>query len=391
MDFSVLKTVAHEHRYIIDAINKQSKLPKHYWRIALCRFFFMVDNTAELPSILRTNFCPLFWFTNFLLLTAPIWLTFALIGWVLIKIAGVFARKLIHPVEHKYKVYMAAKSQARCYKYYAAHAAAEKARRTFNPNEVNLEKLTSGKRSTPRIIKMCKLRGEHIPYKIDWADPKLIDLLYDDTAAYFASFLAMYGPAWRQELRKLQTMEREKYNRLTARYEAEAAKIKADRVKRDKMFTTIFMRAKAFCRVVALIVMLPVAIFAAIGLYHIAIFLVLALGAFCYFAFVEHAEITWTIVIMVPFVVPLLYSVGLRFAGDTCRDKIWRPMADRLLSFFDVYFIPFLCFISKPFIRVGGWFIKSCAFCRDFTKMFFIENCPLIEWEEEKKSESTKA
>ena len=385
-----LKTVGSEHQYIKDAYAKQSKLPKHYWRIALCRFFFLKDEdeTDKLPIALRKNFCPLFWFSNFLLLIAPIWVTIYLLitflGWLGEKLGNGFENIVIDNYKAKKKVWRANRD-AEIEK--EGKVELEK-RCTYDPKTAVFGRLKRGRDEIKYIIHQLIRDGEI--EEVEWESKDFQTKLGDhyEDARYFASFRAFHGPKWKEALTAIE-IQREEQCAKDARDRAiaEAARLEKER-KKNAFYAKVFGYAKTFFQALALIVAIPVILFLVYWLYIFVVWAGGYIGQFFYFIFVtriwDTLRITgWSIV-----VIAALVFICAFFAADVFRVWFWRPLGKKILWFGENILEPGAERTGKGLKWLFSPITKGVLFVWDFGKMFFSNNCPVIEWEEEKKAES---
>lgn len=382
-----LKTILHEHRYIKDALKKESKLPRHYWRIQLCRFFFLKGDVDRIPRALRSNFCPLFWFSNFLVLTSPIWLAVMLIGYLIVRLFDFIENFIVTPVKKKKQEW----KKARMIRRIAQGKEEKKSEYQYNPAKPDPAKISCGRQEFEMIYKRLKDKGL-VTGEPDWNSDELVQLVeehcrYDEDydSVYFVNFRRHCREmSWRRELARLREEENQRRERLRIKQEEEANIAKEKKRKRDAFFAKVFSMCKTFFQWLALIIALPVAVFLAYVLYNVVIFVGVQFITLCKFIFITHYQHTIEALVIAVIACVTLSFLYAFFSAEIFRKWFWRPLGSAWEVSCDNVIVPVAKGVACPFIWMGNKIAKVCEFVYDFGRMFMSENCPHITWEDEK-------
>jgi len=380
----MLGTVLNEGRYIGDAIKNRSKLPKNYWRKHLALYVFRKDEISELPKALQSNFCPLFWVTNFLLLVSPLWLPVYIFFGLLDKAFDKLEDWVLQPS----RVYIKKRKEAR--NEYRANVYREEVRQkyTYDPKMPNLPNLIEGRDCIETILETLRgwgilLKGQPIP----WDDPKFLDNIHihDREARYFATFRAYHGNKWKDEYNRLKDeytrreKEREEYFKRVAEEEKER------KARRDRQLAKLFGYAKTFCKVAALFVAIPVICIVAYYSYYAIGFCWYWICRFLHFVFIEHIIDVLKTALGVVIVLAVAVAIAALVATPVCRKHIWTPLGKGICWAWNKLVLPPLKLIAAPFVWIGKLISNFLEFVFNFIRMFFSENCPHIEWEEDEE------
>lgn len=380
----MLKTVLLEPKYIKDALKKESKLPEYYWRLELCIIFFLEEKRSDLPRALQNNFCPLFWFSNFLLLVAPIWGTIYAIGYTLRQIYSLLCTYVTSPVWDRWESYTRAYSRKQMLLRDKRETEVFKVKHTFNPSEPRVTQLRWGESFVSEYTHNLKAAGAIT--EVDWDSDEFLSKLNDEDVYYFATFRRLYKDKWKDTIAKI--IEEDKKRSIEKLEAAQAAekKIKESKARRERFFSKLFGYAKTLCQVMALLVAIPGVIAVAYFVYLLTIKLWYVIGVVYHFLFVEHLpeflEITGCVILGL--VLVMVASITVK----ALRGLFWTPVVNAVAYCCDIsadLLRPVAKVIVNPIVwigrKIGGFF----SFVLDFVRMFFTDNCPHIEWEEEEK------
>lgn len=385
----MLGTVLNEGRYIKDAIKNRSKLPSNYWRKHLALYAFRKDEMSELPKALQSNFCPLFWVTNFLLLVSPLWVPVYIFFGLLDKAFDKIEQLVLKPSIS----YIKKRKEARVEFKSKEYREEIRLKYTYDPRSPNLPNLLEGRESIESVLET--LRGWGFLKKgqpVQWDDPKLLENIHDHEARYFATFCAHYGENWKSEYKRLKddytAREKERAEKYKKLVEAE----KARKAARDQQLSRLFGHAKTFCKVVALAIALPLVVFVAYHLYYALGFCWYWIYRFLHFVFVDHIYDVLTFAWQFCIVLVAAIALASLFALDAPKKYIWFPIGRGIRWTWKTLVLPPLKIIAAPFVWLGGILSGTLEFVFNFIRMFFSENCPHIEWEkeEEETKESSK-
>lgn len=379
----MLGTVLNEGRYIRDAVKNRSKLPSNYWRAHLAMYAFRKDEMSELPKALQSNFCPLFWVTNFLLLVSPLWVPVYIFFGLLDKAFDKIEELVLLPAG----AYIKKRKEENVKIRGEVYKEEMKKKYTYDPKFPNLMDLICGRESIESVLETMRAWGQIQKDKpIDWGDDKFLDNIHDHEARYFATFRAYHGKSWKDEYTRLKEVnairEKEREERHKKLREAE----KERKANRDRQFAKLFSYAKPVCKFVALAIGIPIACVVSYHLYFFLGFCWYWIARFLHFVFVLHI---YDVLIIV---VACAITIAALFATQVCRKHIWSPVGKGFGWTWKKLILPPLKIIAAPFVWLGGILSGTLEFVFNFIRMFFSENCPHIEWEkeEEETKESSK-
>lgn len=294
---------------------------------------------------------------------------------------------IVRKVKNKHKEWKA----LRCKNNAKQREEERKAELVFNPKKPNISKLESGLSEFTTLYRSLKRRGE-VKGQPDWDSDVLVAQLeekcyYDEDydSVYFVSFRRFCrGKNWRKELARLREEDERLKEKLRLEKEESDRKKTIRKQKRDAFFSKIFGWSKTFFQWLALIVALPVAVFAAYWLYRLAIFIAEQLLVFLKFAFVTHIDNTVLYTACGVFGVAVPSFLYAFFSAEFFRKWFWRPVGRGIEISCDNVIVPVAKTISFPLIWIGKWVFKGFEFIYDFGRMFMSENCPHITWEDAK-------
>lgn len=355
---SLLTTIAQEPRVIASALFKgEVQLPSNYWRIRLCCFFFWKDDKEDLFRILQNNFCPLFWTSNFILVSSFIWLPVYL---VIHTISYILDRLTNWRIQRQSSSITKQKQK-------------QEELATWNLAKPNVDWLRAGKETfdihRPRYEDLGLL-GLYP----QWDQMK--QFAFNGYERYYCDFRAkhpydadaLYSRLVHQ-LEKEEETQRER-NRIA---EERAAQWKQ---RREVLFGKIFAKGKVIFQSTIVFASLAAAFYVGLGLLWLVVnAIVPALSGIVGFFFVSHPGV-------LPMVV-LAVGVGVFIYLQLKEDSYTRTqLTPEVAEFFEGVasgFSKAWSFVSPVFKAAGAVF----SFCYDFVRMFFSNNCPGITYKDD--------
>lgn len=361
--FKTLATLQYERQYISDALFKGGvNIGEDYWRLRLAMFVLLVNDLNELPAPLRKNFCPLFWFTNFLVITAPIWGMIYFLVWL---------SKVIYqgPVEKTLDAVISVKERREKIRTEVRERmnAEKRKSRVFDERKVIYRDLSWGHTFIGDYLETLVHR-KVIPSAtdVDWNSPALLDGVFDDDITYYIKFRRQYGDLWAEKLAEFRAADDAAK---TKKAEEEQRKAVLDRKNEEEfrqILTGVFSWSKAFCKAILIVVSVPAILALAWLVYH-AVILVGECAVFVlHLLFIKYLLTTVTVVGVVFLLVLAVFAIA-----NFLSEKDLSPIVDGLHDGIVACFGPFK-WLGK---KVAGFF----TFILMFIKMFFSENCPGIE------------
>lgn len=374
--FKILRTLFSEPRILRETWDKEVHFPENYWRTELCVYFLWQDDKDDLPNALRYNFCPLFWFSNLVLLIAPLWLPVYLI----IKGLNLFCETAVTPGLESVQAWNTErKATIRLEK---KHDERERIKNTkFDPANVNINLLRRGKAFINCLIwetgsiSVESTEDDPVNSKVvNWDNPRLLEEC-DEEEAYFMAFRRLYGAQWPQEYARLEAAAEEKDKKEIELQRAEAKRAQQVQSDFNKMFASIFNWSKIICKAILFLVALPVIYFVAIGCYKLAVWLFYAVGWLLWVMFVENLSTT---AIVIAIIVGIVVFIGLMvylFSERIIQSLVGETFA-KLEPIFEAILSPFVWVCKK----IGA----MASFCFNFVRMFYVSNCPGIKYPDDK-------
>lgn len=374
---SILGTVFQEPRVLAEAWKKQVNLPPNYWRTQLAMFVLVCSSKNELPRALRYNYCPLFWFTNILVLLLPAILLIAGVMKLAILIARTLGTFAITPGTEYIESWCADRKAVR------ETVKVEKKKRRllavkYDDRSPDFELLSDGQDRFEAAIQY------KLPENFSFNDPVIVEIIASDWVAnravmYYLSFRQIFSTNHETKLRELREAWRAKEQENTKKQLEEIKRKEAVDADWNKIFSSIFYWSKIICKALLFIVSVPLIALLAWGIYVALIFLakgVVWLGAAL---FVTHLKVTLLCIgIAIAFAV-VIFGIVIFVQSGALREKVWEPFIDflenRVAPFFGVLFKPF-AFAGK---KIAGFF----TFLTNFIRMFYSENCPGITYTDE--------
>lgn len=357
---SSLSTLRYELSYISQALTAHGvELPTNYWRFKLACFFLRVEENEKLPAALRRNFCPLFWFTNLLVLLSPIWGAAFLLVYVMdffmspvAKVVGAYTEK---QVKRRRKEAMSEKiaditKELHNYnqgvfssKYYAVF---RKAEASFYNNS--------------HLVSYNEETGSY-----NWDDDShLTSDLPLETVFYILAKRILgdkYTDVYYDVARYVADCTKKKEEKKAARYKI------PQRI--SMSFNEFLSITKTLCKVIVFPVSLIGLIYLTPLLFSGFRFICLQLYNFILFTFVTHFNTTLIVAFTLCCIAGLIYTLAV-YVGSS-----------RLSSFFAIIWRAFCVvfgYVITPFVFLVGVMIKLIKAVYLFTKMFFSNNCPAI-------------
>jgi hypothetical protein len=360
---TTLKTVLQEPRIIADALIKgQVTLPKNYWRSRLCCLFFCKDGVDDLYQILKTNFCPLFWTSNFLLLIAPIWLPI----YGVIFLALLFGEALTTYIDTMREK----RRENRRLRTLRAKEVDRLQLGHFDPEKPIFERLENGRsRFYPRLKDYKSKLNIPKEQLLPLDHPELIKLV-DADVLYYINFMRHYGDTHKVAFEDVM-------NKYYARLEALVKAREKRKQLMDKWFAKVFTR----CKKVATAILLVVGVVASVALcYFIFLGVVQATPYvlnFIHWCFVVNWDVTWRTLAAIPILLALMWIVSLVLEHSLFDRFVFTPIGNVAEKVAPV--------TNPPIIWVFTKFANACSLVANFIKMFFSKNCPGIVYTDEDK------
>lgn len=374
----IWRTLRLEPSIIFEALDKNTvavHLPPDYWRYELAMYVLCKSHKSQLPSMLRGHFCPLFWFTNLLLLTAIVWLPI----YGLLSLLGYIS----NPVVHFAGKMVDALDRIKLTRTKASAAKQEGIRLKMRYDAAWPEylRLRHGHEYWDSTILFFNcLNGENLSSS-EAIDSKSFFLNVTDDLAYYVLFLRKYRDAAPEKLEELGNRHRQQLQ------EEEAERIRAAmrgaeaNAARKARFSKLVASAKPICKWFLILASIPVTYFLAKLICFLAVWCWVKLLWLIPFVFVEHGwevlKALGIIALIVGVVVGLIIGFGsarwAQFKDYTLPDFVNKTIVNPVGGFFDGF--------RTVFRKIGKFF----AFCFYLARMFFLEHCPAIQQDEETK------
>ena len=368
--FKTLMTIFSEPRILRETWDKEVHFPENYWRTELCVYFLWQDDKDDLPNALRYNFCPLFWFSNLVLLLIPLWLPVYLI----IKGLNLFCEATVTPSLDSFHAW---KTERRAtIKLENTHLERERIKNTkFDPTKVNLNLLRRGKAFINCVLWSTGSVGadESDPVNarvVNWDNPRLLEEC-DEEEAYFMAFRRTYGADWPQQYARLEREAEESHRRDLEAKRAEERRVQQVQADLNKMFASIFSWSKIICKAILFLVALPVIYFVAIGCYKLAVWLFYFIGWLLWVMFVQNLTTTCIVIVSVVAILSFIALMVYLFSEKIIQSLVGSTFS-KLEPIIEVILTP----IVWVFLKIGAF----GSFCFNFIRMFYVSNCPGIKY-----------
>ena len=361
--FSSLATVIQEFRILGEALDKNREdpinLPNNYWRseLAAC---FLRRSKGDLPRPFRLNFCPLFWFTNLLVLTLPIWGVVYGFIWLALVIADITVIPLTNLLTSRSLV----RNTARLRESQLELRARIKTI-TFVRSNVDYSLFKAGQLAIKTLPLDMAYAGVVTPAESENFDYNRIDILeYASLAqAYYLSFMRQFPDRIEAEALDITQEAQQRFT--------EAARIAeiAERTRRMKVANRI-AKCKTVCKILLIIVAIPVTMALAVGLWVLAIKAYYGIGWLWWVLIVENLRDTLicTTMIIAGVSIPLTIALSIR-ANPARGAKVSNFIGD------------LICLCVYPIFLLA----TGICFCGRLIKMFYSENCPAIVFNDDEK------
>lgn len=296
--FKTLMTIFSEPRILRETWDKEVHFPENYWRTELCVYFLWQDDKDDLPNALRYNFCPLFWFSNLVLLLVPLWLPFYLI----IKGLNLFCEVAVTPNIDNFYAWKVERKATKAQEG-IQHERNRIKSITFDPTKVNMNLLRRGRHYINSTLWQTGSVGpdESDPVNskvVNWDNPRLLDEC-DEEEAYFMAFRRFYKDTWPQEFRRLEEESEERHRKELETLRAEERRAEAVKADFNKMLTSVFTWSKIICKAILFLVALPIIYLIAIAFYKLAVWLFYAIGWVLWMLFVQHLTTTFIVIVSI--------------------------------------------------------------------------------------------
>lgn len=380
--FATLKTILQEGRILREAWGGSVKLPSNYWRTRLVMYVFGLTDKAQVPNIFKNNYCPLFWFSNFLLFTSPLWLLLFGIVWVGKKIGGwlddTCFSPLMESIETKSKVSKERKKQRSAEEEIEARRAI-----VYNDSDPDLAKLQAGKEWYETWLKdRTDVRVDDVEYFVGKAYPSFL--------VYYARFRQRYGDdSYESRIHSIAEGIQARWTQERAEEQARREQLELQKQDWNRIFISIINWTKIFGKAFVFVFAVPVIALVAWFLYELVILVVPAIFNGLWYALTNH--FTDILLGLGLFVAVIGTISGLVFffksdwfdeAKDTTIDGVGAAFGATGRGIAAVWRV-----ITSPFVWVGRLIWSFCEFIVNFFRMFFSQNCPGITYDEEVKSE----
>ena len=361
--FKTLETLKYERQYISDALFKGGvSLVEDYWRLRLAMLVLLVSDLNELPAPLRKNFCPLFWFTNFLVITAPIWGTIYFLIW--------FSKVIYEgPIEKTLDAAIAVKERRdKIRTEVRDRMNVEKRKsRVFDEKKVIYQDLAWGHIFIGDYLEVL-VHKKVIPSTtdVDWNSPALLEGVWDDDVTYYIKFRRLYGDLWAEKLAEFKAADEAKKIKAAEEEQRKAVLDRQNEEEFKKILTGVFSWSKAFCKAILIVVSVPAILAVAWLVYHAAILVGECALFVLHFLFIQYLLTTVSVVGGVALLVLACFAIA-----EFLSEKDLSPIVDGLHDG--------IVFAFGPFKWLGKKVAAFFTFILMFIKMFFSENCPGIE------------
>lgn len=380
--FETLKTVLQEGRILREAWGGSVKLPSNYWRTRLVMFVFGLTDKAQVPNIFKNNYCPLFWFSNFLLFTSPLWLLIKAGLWVGKKIGGWLESTCLDPlmesIDAKSKLSKERKKQRSAEEELEARRAI-----VYNDAAPDLECLQAGKEWYETWLKdRAELRVDDVEHFVNGHYPSFL--------IYYAKFRQRYGEdSYEARIQAIAEGIQARWMQERAEEQIRREQLELQKQDWNRIFISIINWTKIFGKAFVFVFAIPVIALVAWFLYKVVLLVVPAIFNGLWYALTHHFTDLLLGIGIVVAVIGVISGLVFFFksdwfdeAKDTTIDGVGAGFCAVGRGIAAVWRV-----LTAPFVWFGKLIGSFLEFTVNFFRMFFSNNCPGITYDEEVKSE----
>jgi hypothetical protein len=371
--FASLGTIFQEPRILAEAWGGQVNLPPNYWRTQLAMFTLVCSSRKELPRALQFNYCPLFWFTNILVLLLPAIISIAVVIKLVTTIANFVGTFGIEPAGTFIDTWCTNRKEVR--------ATVKEAKKLHTLRSVvyddrypNYEKLLEGQDRFERHVR------HYLDEGFSFDDPRIPELFaVNQDVMYYVAFRKIFTTNHETKLRELREAWLKAKEQKTKQEIAELERVKAVEKDWNKIFSNIFYWSKIICKALLFVVSVPLTALLCWGLYQLLIIIINCVGWLLHVIFIQNLITTVYVVGGIVLVASIIFGIVIFVQSGALRDRIWDPFVE----FLENRIFPVFCFCGRPFAFIGRKVAGGFTFLFNFFRMFYSENCPGVVYTDE--------